>query len=440
MTKSTSTRTPIQSATLENGLTLSVQPSHSTLRRGKGNARQIMITLRAADQDNGAKAPLNIGIALDISGSMSGRPLNEAKKAVLGFSRLLSPNDRLSLVTYSDEAHVAVASMGADRATKELMERLPRIQSQGMTALHAGWLCAAGDIAPFAGGKTLSKVILVTDGQANVGKTHPAELEPDAAELLDAGISLSTYGIGNGFNEQLATALAEAGGGLSKYAEEADALLGHMAEEITMLRHAVARDIRLSARWITEAGDDKQATILNGQDGAFRAPLALHGADNWAIAEVSGNATGKWAQLAVTAEWTDPDGERKAHMVTFDVKTGVRDGKPDSLVDARIAEITAAKEAEKAAAFVAAGNYQAANAVVNHMAGLGLRSSYAGEIHANLAATLSSGDMAAMVKEAHYSASSLRTRVADCDEDAMTATAGRYGQRRAKQGRSGEDA
>ena len=416
-------------------MSLHMRPMYEKTRLGEGERRTFLVSLQApeTEHNDSNKVSLNLGVALDCSGSMQGRPLQEAKNAILHLAKSLGDNDRMSLVTYADDVIVNMTSRLKKDAVAWLQEALPTIGVRGMTALHAGWLGACGEIAPFVSQYGITRAIVLSDGQANVGETNPERLANDAKELLEKGISVSTYGIGSNFNEALMTKLAEAGGGQSVYAENADALLGHFVQEMGMMHHAVARNIRLSATW-----RGKNAQLENGEGNTLLAPLVLAGAETWGLFTVDGNAVTEHTTLDVTVVWQDTttNVEHSASM-TVPVVFGERDENEDSIVKARLAEAQAAKLAEEVAKQAQMGNLQGAWQTLNSMNAIAANSSYAQDIHTNLVASLQRGDMLSAAKEAHYSAQSMRKRVTDLKDDG-TGKHDRYATRKVAQGRAKE--
>jgi len=83
----------------------------------------------------------------------------------------------------------------------------------GSTNLAEGWLRGAEQVASHLAAEGVNRVLLLTDGLANVGITDPAQLAAHAAQLRKRGVATSTIGVGEDFDESLLQALADAGGG-----------------------------------------------------------------------------------------------------------------------------------------------------------------------------------------------------------------------------------
>ena len=109
---------------------------------------------------------------------------------------------------------------------------------------------AAGcGVQPVSGSGTrrfVNRAILLTDGQANHGITDPAVLVKHAAELAEEGITTTTLGFGEDFNEDLLTALADAGRGNAYHVETADQAPTIFAWELEGLLAIAAQNLRVT--------------------------------------------------------------------------------------------------------------------------------------------------------------------------------------------------
>ena len=91
---------------------------------------------------------------------------------------------------------------------------------RGSTAIHAGVLQGAAEVAKFKEPRRLNRVVLLSDGQANIGPVRPEEFALLGRALLTQGISVSTIGLGLGYNEDLMLQLARASDGNHAFARE----------------------------------------------------------------------------------------------------------------------------------------------------------------------------------------------------------------------------
>ena len=124
----------------------------------------------------------------------------------------LRADDRVSVVAFDDTTETVIASTpAADKA--RLKAGIARIDARGSTALHAGWVEGGVQVGAHLAPGHLNRVILFTDGQANVGETRPDAICNDVHGLATRGVSTSTLGIGADYNEDLLEAMARSGDG-----------------------------------------------------------------------------------------------------------------------------------------------------------------------------------------------------------------------------------
>lgn len=209
------------------------------------NAHQVglLVTIGAEAPVN--RPPINVALVLDRSGSMSGAPLAAAKDAALRFSRFLGPADRLSVVAFDDEVHTLFGpGTGGDPSVEAAIRP---IGPGGSTNLSGGWL--KGRSLVESGMVTgTNRVVLLTDGQANVGITEPTDMAAAAGGAQGQGISTTTIGFGPDFNEDLLKAMSTAGRGNAWYVEKVDQMGGIFDEEIEGLVALAGQNVEVEIR------------------------------------------------------------------------------------------------------------------------------------------------------------------------------------------------
>jgi len=204
----------------------------------------IKITLDApppVDQ-NTDRPPVNLGIVLDRSGSMSGKKIAKAREAAVEALRRLNRNDVFSLVVYDHEVQSLVPAQSAG-LTEWIESRIHGIRPGGNTALFGGVSQGAAELRKNIVNPYIHRLILLSDGLANVGPSTPGDLARLGTGLLKEGISVTTVGVGTDFNEDLMTQMAEASDGNHYFVESSVDLPRIFAKELGDVLSVAARQI-----------------------------------------------------------------------------------------------------------------------------------------------------------------------------------------------------
>jgi Ca-activated chloride channel homolog len=231
-------------------LTLAAGLDRALAWRGGKSVRYLVADLSAQGTVPANDAPpLNLALAIDASGSMAGEKIVAARATAAAVVAALGPRDRLSLVAFASKAVLLLDACPMDVAGRSRARAaIARLEATSNTALFDGWLLAAERVATAmdSGEPATHRVMLLSDGQANVGITDHKELAGHAGELLARGIITSAVGIGDGYDEQLLGAMAVAGGGRLHDAgaarEIGEVVLGEIGEgRQTLLERATLR-------------------------------------------------------------------------------------------------------------------------------------------------------------------------------------------------------
>jgi Ca-activated chloride channel family protein len=186
--------------------------SKPTIPVGEATRLSLVIRFGADAAAAAARRHLNLSLVLDRSGSMAGAPLKQAIGAAQALVKELADDDRVSVVIYDDTADTIVApDLAKDKA--RIHGLLGRVHAGGCTNLSGGWLEGVKHVAKHRSGELVNRVLLLTDGQANVGVTDPAVLVKTARQKAEEGVVTTTLGFGSGFNEDLLIGMARAAEG-----------------------------------------------------------------------------------------------------------------------------------------------------------------------------------------------------------------------------------
>lgn len=228
-------------------VTLRVAPERDLVYNGGSREVIVQVDLDAKRPEHGKRAPMNLAVVLDRSGSMQGAKLEKAKQGACVAIDQLADDDFFSLIIFDNDAEVLLPTerVGGERDRESLKSRINRIRTGGGTAIHAGVKLGAQQLRKHLDREFVNRVVLLSDGLANVGPSKPHDLASLGRELRQEGMSVTTIGLGDDYNEDLMTALAEASNANYYYVRDAEKLPGIFAEELGAARTLVARGVTI---------------------------------------------------------------------------------------------------------------------------------------------------------------------------------------------------
>ncbi len=233
------------SATL--GLTkLDAGLSAASILRGGGGELYASFDISTDTVADMQRPPLNLAVVIDRSGSMTNGRIEHARSAALGIVDKLGGTDRVALVTYDDSANVVVPSIAMDSEGKaKLRDAIRGIHLGGSTNLHGGLELGRDEVKRTFQSSQVSRVILLSDGQVNVGVTDPRQIADTARLAANQGVRITTVGLGLDYNEDLMEAIAEAGRGQYHFVKASSDLEKVVASELSGIQGTVATNVEL---------------------------------------------------------------------------------------------------------------------------------------------------------------------------------------------------
>ena len=188
----------------------------------------------------------NLVFLVDVSGSMqSADKLELAKRALRILVDNLKDGDTVSLVTYAGSTRVVLPPTGLEKKG-EIISALEDLRAGGSTAMASGMELAYGLAAQTLGPNSLSRVIVLSDGDANIGNTsHDAMLTSIAGKVKE-GVTLSTIGFGMGnYKDTLMEQLANKGNGNYFYIDGMNQARRVFQEQLGGTLEVVAKDVKI---------------------------------------------------------------------------------------------------------------------------------------------------------------------------------------------------
>lgn len=231
-----------------NQLQLDVSPIDAVLKSGEKQNTWIRVGLKGYRLESDKKRPgVNLALVLDKSGSMQGEKITRAREAAIDAINQLDSNDIVSIITYDSTVNVLVpATKLSDK--QQVIQKIKSIQPGGNTALFAGISKGAAEVRKFLDKERVNRVILLSDGLANVGPSSPGELGDLGKSLVKENISVSTLGLGLGYNEDLMVNLASNSGGNHLFIEKASELTDIFRREFDDVLSVVAQEIDVNVQ------------------------------------------------------------------------------------------------------------------------------------------------------------------------------------------------
>lgn len=220
-------------ASLDQGAILLGQPSE----------RFLAITLTAPEAaGEWVRRPVDLAVVLDASGSMSARgKFDYAKRAAKLLVGLMEPTDTYTLITFEDDATAVVpATRVHDPAV--IQRAIDGIYEGGGTNLYAGLDRATKELENTRNEGAVRRMVVLSDGHANVGITDPTALTGYAARLAASGITVSTVGLGLDYNEDLLAQMSDLGGGSYDFVDDPRELEGVFRDELERSAAVIARN------------------------------------------------------------------------------------------------------------------------------------------------------------------------------------------------------
>lgn len=255
-------------------LKVEVLTERAKLFAGREQTVDVLVRVRPpeVERDGSTRRRLNLSVVLDRSGSMQGTKMERAREAAAYCVEQLLPADRLSVVIFDDVVEVLIPSQPVD--DKEGLKRLlARIGARNSTALHEAWVRGGMQVSEHLDDTAVNRVLLITDGLANVGLTNTDEIVSQAKGLYERGVSTSTIGIGEDFNEDLLIPVARAGGGNAWHVAEAADMQRIFAVELEGLLAQFAREVSLG---LVPSDGVRISDVLNDfeltETGRYRLP------------------------------------------------------------------------------------------------------------------------------------------------------------------------
>jgi Ca-activated chloride channel family protein len=226
----------------EPAATLKVSSGRPWLMADRTQRTFLKVGLEGRESERPGRVPVNLALVLDRSSSMAGDKIAKAKEAALMVLERLSKDDIVSVVTYDSQVEVLVPATRL-RDKEEVAARIRALTPRGSTALFAGVSAGIEEVRKFLDNQRVNRVILLSDGQANVGPSSPNELGTLGAAAGKEGVAITTIGLGLGYNEDLMAQIARRSDGNHAFVESAEELAQIFKLELGDVLSVVAQEV-----------------------------------------------------------------------------------------------------------------------------------------------------------------------------------------------------
>lgn len=338
----------------------------------------VMIDLEAPEAPNLQRAPLDVVLVVDRSGSMRGAPLASVTEAIASLLRLAHPNDRIGVVAFDNQATMVLALANHDVATAA--PRVRAIHSGGSTNLSGGWLKAFEMLAGSQRKEAIRRIVVLTDGHVNAGITGREQLTAMMGQGKIANVTTSFIGFSTGYDEELLAALSLAGLGNNYYCEGPDQASAVFLEEFQGLASVVAQNISVE---VIPTSVVAYSAVLH----EFPVVKVPGGGAHIEIGDAYGRECrrvvlafnlrplqneGKVDIASITIRWTTATGNIEMHAVTMPVsvlagQSGVVDTGADPRVQDEVMILKVAKGRKEVQQLVDKGEFDAAADVLDEV-------------------------------------------------------------------------
>jgi len=377
-----------------NSFKLVLRPLRRGLQAGANNTVDVLVSVEAPDAPPDflrKRAALNLALVIDRSGSMRGRPLAEAKRCAQLVVDRLTVRDRVAVVQYDDGVNLLVPSQPVEDRD-QVRRRIASISPGGCTNLFGGWLRGADEVLPNVAEGTISRVLLLSDGLANAGVTDRDNIFRQCRALAERGVTTSTYGLGQRFDELLMTGMAKAGRGNAYYGITAEDLMDPFEEELQLLSAVCGRDVQLSYEGFLGARVELLNAYPQVRPGVVRLPDLAFDSEAWAILRVrvpadavpEAGGAGRVPVLGVSVTLTAVDEESSPDAIAPQVlelpvldADEFADLRPDTRVLRRVAELDVADIERRARDAADAGDWRAVERLLDRALEVGAESDWA---------------------------------------------------------------
>ena len=310
-----SSRTPAADAAtpVAPAVTVSVECERGVLASDMPESAGVRVTLAGVPDEGGERVAVNAAFVLDASGAMKGWLFEKAREAVVDAVGRLDARDVVSVVSFGERARILVPAQAGGEAGTAAADALRAVAPGGEAAPFAGVAAGAAEVRKNLARGLENRLFVVSAGGAATNAGPDDAFALLGASLTKEGIVVSAVVAGSGGEDGAVAALARASGGDARFAADADALPGLVAEALEDAFRTVAREASVSVRFrdaFPVALEEAEGRIEDGVVSVRFGPVAAGREKSVLVrTEFPAGKDGETREFArAEAAWTRPGG------------------------------------------------------------------------------------------------------------------------------------
>ena len=213
---------------------------------GNEELKLVRIGIKGKEIESDERKQANLTFVVDVSGSMDkDNRIGLVKRSLKILVNQLEPTDRIGIVVYGSTARTVLKPTSVEDEDA-ILDAIDGLQIEGATNAEAGLLEGYKMASKFYEKDAINRVILCSDGVANVGKTGPEDILDTIQDYAGRSIYLSTFGFGmDNYNDVLMEQLADKGNGTYAYIDDIDESKKVFREQLAGTLQTIAKDAKI---------------------------------------------------------------------------------------------------------------------------------------------------------------------------------------------------
>lgn len=222
------------------------------------------------------RAPMSLALVIDTSGSMSGEKIVHAKIAAVSMVERAQDGDIVSLYGFANNVVQYAAPTVINRSTRSALIRTidQQVHAGGGTNMYGGLQAGIQGLSGTPSSHAIRRLMLISDGHANVGPSDPYSLSNLAVQGTEVGAQVSAIGVGVGYSESLLSTIAVRTAGRLYHLSQPHQMASILERELVLLGQTVATNAFIEvipASGVTIIEGLSMGTQMQGQ--RLRIPL-----------------------------------------------------------------------------------------------------------------------------------------------------------------------